>query len=112
MIEPDTVEYLASMAERVSLHKKTKEATVRFLQKNNIDDRRIIENCIVSSQVWAADCFGRGITNSEILIFLGEEDIEVHDDDNGLIYLKPELKGLNLNELLTTVSTMSGSVFK
>lgn len=112
MIEPDTVEYLESVVERFRLHQKTKEATIKYLQQNNISDKRVIENCIIISQVWAADCFGKGITNSEILVYLGESDIDVHPDDNLPMFLKDDLKGKNLNQVLSTVSKLTGSVFK
>lgn len=109
-VDPENVEYLYEIADRVTLHQKTLEETKEYLIKKLIKDVDTIRNCLIMGQVWAAHRYGDSIKQNDLMIYLGDtENLSNTYED---ISLSDKVKNLELPRLLDLVLENNGDCLK
>jgi phosphomevalonate kinase len=95
-------EYLYNIATKASLHNQTLNQTKKYLISKNITDYNKIQNALIVGQVWASHMYGSPLTQQDLLVYLGNEEV-IHDHKE--ITLDESFVGLTLNEILEIVTT-------
>jgi hypothetical protein len=113
MIDPENKAYLDKIVEHVMTMDDAKQNTVQYLIEHKIKDKVKIENCIIVSQIWAANQMKKPIRMIDILISLGTEadaddDPKLNDD----VSIVEEYRGLPLRKLLDVIIQADGALFE
>ena len=98
-----TRHYLDKIADKVIKFSEAKERTIKFLVKNEINDRGQIQNALIFSQIWCAHHLNERITMNDLMIYLGNDNDEPVDSDDIELYLDADMQQLSLYECLEQI---------
>lgn len=103
-------EYLDKIGLKATLHNETLKSTKKYLIEKQITDYQKIENCLIISQVWAADRYDSSLTYSDLLLYLGNETPPTMFYEE--LFLEKYLKNKTLEQVLDITIKSSGDVLK
>ena len=103
-MDQENLNYLNSIAEKVTYYFKVKNEALEYIFDNKIADKELTVNLLLMSAVWASHQIGDSLTGDDLLINFGlytPNDEEIWDDiSSNIIELESHNKNLTLDELL------------